>query len=107
MRPPPRVNIGPRRYTITSSDVTTDGHDALGLCQPSYELITLSPSQGPATMRETLLHEVMHACFHAAVPFGGLVGDKTEEKVCSAVAPHLLDALRRNPRLVAYLLSAD
>lgn len=100
---PQGVTVGPRRYAVVVDDVVTGGHEAHGLCQAEWERITLSPNQGPATMRESLLHEVLHACFHDAAPFGALIGDAKEEKVCAHVAPRLLDTLRRNPALVAYL----
>lgn len=53
---------------------------------------------------DTLLHEVMHACFNVAgVSLDGY--DDQEEGHVSALTPWLLLTMRDNPGLVAYLLN--
>jgi hypothetical protein len=52
-----------------------------------------------ARVAVTLLHEVVHAIFKIA----GLPNEKEEDTV-TRLSPLLLDTLRRNPDLVAYLL---
>lgn len=55
--------------------------------------------------RNTLLHEVLHACWE----HGGLnVHDRpapTEEEAVSSLAYRLIQVLRANPALVAYLVA--
>lgn len=57
-------------------------------------------------LRETLLHELLHACFGTtradqyidSKPEGGV-----EEFVCNTQAPSLLALFRENPRIRKYL----
>lgn len=65
-------------------------------------LIRVRPGMPADLERETLMHEVLHACYRTA----GI--DSTiarEEQIVSGVSPFLLDALRRSPDLAAYLLA--
>jgi hypothetical protein len=75
---------------------------ASGACQQTQAAIAVAPIPGSLNLeRETLLHEVLHACFFAtSVP----LDEECEEQFVAVVAPRLLGALRGNPAIVRYLL---
>ena len=50
-----------------------------------------------------MLHETLHACFMVA-GINNRMSDTLEEETINSLSPLLLDTLRRNPGLVAYLL---
>lgn len=111
MSPPPaRVKVGPHRYkvAISSAEVNAEGAaqgNALSGCTdvPACE-IWLAPGQAPTQMRDTVLHEVMHAIWSVT----GLSSEHTdgfEEALIQRLTPALLELLRRNPALVKWLCS--
>jgi hypothetical protein len=63
------------------------------------QTIVLDSRQATDYLAVTLLQEVVHAIFKIA----GLPNEKEEDTV-TRLSPLLLDTLRRNPDLVAYLL---
>lgn len=71
---------------------------------PHLERIVVDNSQRGGFMRDTVLHEALHACLFAT---GLNLGDGEEERLVAALSPVLLAALRDNPALVAYLRSDD
>lgn len=94
---PKSIQVGP--YTLTIEERTGD---ELGTFHGESQRIEVSPHQGADSQADTVLHEVLHACFHVA----GLRKDfpePKEERLVSALSSLLLDTLRRNPQLVAYL----
>ena len=56
--------------------------------------------------RGLLLHEVLHELWQKA-DLRRFLSVKTEELVIDALVPWLLDTLRRNPDLAAFLLEED
>lgn len=65
--------------------------------------IVLCP-QSPASMRDSLLHEVMHAVFWGAGGEKLLDLDKdAEERLVRLLSPWLLSLIRDNPELIAFL----
>ena len=112
-RIPERLQIGPYRYSV---EVSTEAIDAesvrsgaglpgsmSGRHLPSQGKILLSEEPSPDYTADTLLHEVLHALMHAC---GLNLGDQ-EEDACLALSPILLDTLRRQPDLLAYLLDPE
>lgn len=95
--PPKRVQVGPIAYTLRQDDLITD----VGQTHPDRQLILLRTNQAPDYLADTVLHEVLHACL-AHTPLE--LSEETEEHVCLVLAPALLDVMRRNPELVAFLL---
>jgi hypothetical protein len=64
----------------------------------------------PTQERDTLLHEVIHACLELTYLDASLDHFKTKEaaeRVVSVLATHLLDTFRRNDGLVSYLVGDD
>jgi hypothetical protein len=105
---PDEITVGPFTYTVSD-----DRHDVdrasfeekdqlLGGCHHTSLRIVIEPDQHPAVAAETLLHEVLHCCTQVAGLLDEL-GERREEQVVRRLAPLLLDVLRRNPDLVAWL----
>ena len=103
------IQVGARRYSIRCSQADIDaesveqGAELHGMTNTTAMRITLNPKNSPDRQRDTLMHESLHAILDLA----GLnqdLGQEMEERVVNRLAPVLLDALRRNPRLVAYLM---
>lgn len=104
--PPKEIEVGPYVYSILCGDApsrTQLGGDC-GETDSSELVIRINGDRVSGVRRETTLHEVLHALTDMA----GLVeqyGTKTDEQWCRRVTPLLLDTLRRNPKLCAFLLS--
>ena len=73
---------------------------------PEPNRITIKPGLHPDQEADTLLHELIHALTGSTglTASGAVLEDSdTAEIVTAALAPALLDMLRRNPDLVTYL----
>lgn len=110
MSHPETVVIGPLVYTV-ASDVSTyaqavveHNEQVYGRIQHSEGRIILDPKQQEQHKRIALLHEVLHGCWHTTDP---LDPHDCEERAIRTLSGPLLDTLRRNPALVAYLLSEE
>jgi hypothetical protein len=89
MRLPASVTIGPYTYPVVSDEATHIEHRIL-----------IDPHMSDEKTVVTLLHEVMHGCTDLA----GNSDLDNEERIICALAPILLDTLRRNPDLVSALV---
>lgn len=111
MKMPRRVLVGPFVYRVRQSEkrwsqLDTDG--SAGLTDASQLTIDMDPSLCAAITREVLLHELIHACWHAA----GNVDDFTkrkdmEEVACRLLSGPLLQLMRDNRKLVEWLQEAS
>lgn len=108
---PAAIIVGPYRYEVTADELARlrvehaeqkvlSGHS-------DHDALRINVDTGPAvaadTSRDTVLHEVLHAIAFLS----GLSSDwgtQREEEIVRRLSPLLLDVLRRNPALVAYLL---
>jgi hypothetical protein len=103
------VQVGPNRYRVVLDQAAIDrigaegGTDLLGDTDREKLVITLSPGAAEDVVRETLLHEVLHAVFDVT-GLGHEIGNKREEALIRRLSPALLDVIRRNPRLMADLM---
>lgn len=109
---PKAVHVGARRYAIVADQVALDRAqvklraDLNGCTNNEQLVITLDATNHADVVKETLLHEVLHTI----TEYTGVdddLGADDEEKVVNRLAPVLLDVLRRNPKLVAYLTDTD
>ena len=105
---PKKVTVGPLAYRVTDDEVehlrecATDGGDTWGTIKYGRGLILLNPEQDESHKRLALLHECLHACWHLT----DFAHQDDEDPVRRITGP-LLDVLRRNPELVAYLCAED
>jgi hypothetical protein len=105
---PEFVQVGPIKYrmdtsqeTLNKSKIASGATTLRGEIVYREQLIVIDPNQGPDSMAETVMHEVLHACVWNT-------GDTTgQEQLVSATATILLDTLRRNPDLVAFLMGTS
>lgn len=98
---PRSVVVGPHIYEVRLVDgLRHDEEDPLlGVCFTDDLLISLDADQPPSVMRETLLHEIVHALAHQ-----WSLGDTSDEEAwASALGVGLLQVFRYNPDLVAWL----
>jgi hypothetical protein len=67
--------------------------------------INVRSTQAPPAMRDTVLHEVLHAILWVSgLAFNEQMSEETEERIIRNLTPWLLDLLRKNPKLITYLL---
>lgn len=72
-----------------------------GKFRPQVARIDISPDLAPARQAETLVHELLHACWFAT----SLPEKPTEEVAVTALAKQLCQVLRDNPTLPGVLLA--
>jgi len=107
--PPTHIQIGPFNVSVILDDDAANrasiSHktDIDGEWDSRALTLTIRPGMAADKEAETVLHEVLHGLTFTT----GLVHDipDDEEGVVTRLAPALLDTLRRNPKLVAYLLN--
>lgn len=88
-----RIDSSPEASKLLKADETN------GDCHADECLIRLDSTRPPSLVAQTLLHEVLHAVWvFTPLP------TKREEDVVTALSPILLDVLRRNPEVVAFLV---
>lgn len=104
---PPVVTVGGRTYTIHSDEETsrlTSDDGSRGMTFTERLRIHLNAEMPDDLIRETLLHECMHAAWDfVGLGKAGAIAEH-EEQAIKALAPVLVDMLRRNPEIVAYLV---
>lgn len=112
MKPPKFLQIGARRYTVRVDRAELNAlavelrTGLYGVTDNEKMRITLAPSNSAVRQVETFMHEWLHTLCDLT----GLnkdVGDELEEKFVTALAPALVDAMRRNPDAVAYVMSGS
>lgn len=109
MRPPRHVQVGPVRYRVRVSQKAIDeapDPKRVGQLMGSTILpqarIAIDPDLHPDVMADTFLHELLHALMDVTGA-NGVIDEDTEEDLVCRLSPALLDLLRRNPKVVAYL----
>lgn len=99
---PATVQIGPYTYTVALVERVRD--DAWAYIEFGQRAITIQSGLPPCAIRAALMHEVTHGANNLA---GMTDGKRSEEAFTTRQAPILLDVLRRNPQLVAFLTAED
>jgi hypothetical protein len=105
IEPPEAIALGPHRYRVDASEqAISDLQDehATGNSVPDRLLIRLDGRRPHSVVAETLLHECLH-CAWSLTALGPHEVNEHQEVVVTALAPWLLEALRQNPDLVAFL----
>lgn len=107
MTPPETIELVGQRFRVA---IVPDSHAALasasadhrhvGTTKPAVQEIYVADDLGPDQTRDTLLHEILHGLFAIV---GHFDRQRDEERVVAGLTPLLLDCLRRNPDLVAFL----
>lgn len=110
MKPPTHIKIGASVYRLHVDkkawkqrlSKSGDAHTTRGHTSTHKHEIWCDPSGAETLVRETVLHEVLHALFDDS---GAPIADDVdqEEIVIRALSPRLYAVLVENPGLVAYL----
>ena len=112
MSTPPSIRVGPYRYTVKVDSErikeleTESNADLYGITTHGILEIVLQPEVADMVMRETLLHEVLHAVLYNT-GISDRMTDKAEEHLVRALSPALFSLLRDNPDLVQYITGGD
>lgn len=106
---PAAIGIGSHTFTVRTDDDTvanlrTDGNRAD--CQPDRLLIQIDPDLPKSLLAETLLHEVLHGCWHQTSLRVDERVSECEEDIVTALAPLLLGAIRSSAEFQALLVGA-
>lgn len=108
---PAQIQVGAARYVVVAEQrlidelSVEDRVDLNGQCDRRRLRIALRPGMAPDREAITVVHEVLHAITEMVGLTDRFDADQ-EEDIVSRLAPALLDVLRRNPQLVAYLAEA-
>ena len=106
---PRNVKVGPHLFSIRCDRkgmdkvCRTESSDLPGHTDTTHLANTTDPDQAPGQLRDTLLHEVLHAICDTT----GLAHSweqSNEEDAIRRICPMLLDTLRSSPSLVAFLV---
>lgn len=93
MKIPKQVVVMGKPYTV--GPLSDDCGD-YGRCRSVTQEIHVNMGQAPHQMRDTLLHEVLHAVSNE-------LHLELEERQVHVLANALLDTLRRNPKFTQFL----
>lgn len=96
-RTPSRLKVGPFVYRV---DTTDEMDDQDGTTMTSEKSILLRKSLDDQSIRETLVHEVLHAILDLT----WFRGYDDEERLVASVSPLLYQFLRDNKKVVGWLL---
>ena len=106
MKAPARIKVASHVYAVVTGPVgaTAARHaETRGSTIADDLTIVLAGDLPRSRQRETLLHEVLHACWDESALRSHEDACKLEELVVTALSQTLVDVLRRNPKLVAFL----
>jgi len=101
MKRPKRVRVGNHDFDYLYGTIEADDRYVYGRMNPRHTQILIDDSNAESQIRDTVLHETLHAIWSDAPH---ILDSETEEQVVRALTPGLLSVMRENPKLVAYLL---
>jgi hypothetical protein len=90
---PKKLDVFGKRWTVVIEKIEDGDY---GMCKPAQSKIIVHPEQSPDSMRDTLLHEILHA---VDIEMQTRMG----ERRVRLIATGLLAVLRQNPALASYL----
>lgn len=100
MELPSRLRIGPYTYIVEIMPISKSAKRNInGECDTQNMKIQIFEELPPDRSAEVLLHEVLHACFHAA----DLTDEDKEEKIITTMARQIAQVMRDNPHFVNWL----
>jgi cob(I)alamin adenosyltransferase len=100
---PSSIKVGYRDFCVEEwapSEAISSGR--YGECDKANAVIRVTTIHGVDKAANTLIHEVLHACFDVA----GIADEDAEERTVTHLANALTQVIRDNPDLVAYLTDA-
>ncbi len=101
--PPPTVRIGFADFTLRPMSVEEAiAVDHTGVTHEGELIIEYNPHAPAVLVVNTILHEIMHACWGA----GNLPPKCKEERAVATLADQLSQVLRDNPGLIIRMVTA-
>jgi len=94
---PKKIKEGCSEYKIEQKHPLNDDKD-LGQILFPERIIKVDPKQHPLSVKETLLHEIVHLWL-----LNLHVGGTLEEVLCDNLAEKMICTMRNNPKLRKYL----
>lgn len=115
---PESIKLGSHTWTIEFDEhelVRTsrlDGTDKHGICLHSEHRIIIEDRRPLTAMQETLVHEILHACVWTGRILFVIADckeedDSVEERVVASLSGILLDALKENPEVFAWIYTDE
>jgi hypothetical protein len=103
---PKVVRISPHDYYLTEQEQLLKSVELVGQCDNEAGIIRYrSDDMSPGQLRETIVHECLHACvFNAGLKFPS---SDDEENFVNKLAPRLYGLMVENPKLIEWVLSDD
>ena len=101
MRPPSKVRVAGMEFSIAGYPASEMGGN-VGLCELGPQRISYARGQTPHQLRDTLVHEVMHAIRYSQ---GCLYEGPEEERWVRSLATGLVGVLADNPKFSRWLIS--
>ena len=98
--PPSVVVIGPFHWRIRYADL---GEDLFGATDNFHLQIIVNPNMPLDQFRETVLHEIFHACIYLGNDGSSGKNLESDDAFIEATAPAFLYTLEKNPELVLWL----
>ena len=97
---PSSIRVGYLTYAIAEMvPMRATGEDAYGLCDNCQHIISIRSDLEPVKAANTVLHEVLHACWYVA----DLHDEDKEERIVTTLANVLSGVWRDNPMLVSWI----
>tara|TARA_Y100000389_G_C17351028_1_gene458475 strand:+ start:565 stop:993 length:429 start_codon:yes stop_codon:yes gene_type:complete len=99
------LDIGCFTYKVRELNDYRDeeGCILMGSTDVANNVISIDTSYNEEVVRETLLHELMHALLNDT----HVVDEEVEEKLVRVLSPKLMDTCKRNPALVEFLFHRE
>lgn len=94
---PESVVVGPYTYTVAIGQT----HSEWGMANHTEQKVLVDESVTVERQRVALMHELLHCCTELM----HITDEDTEEATVTALAPALVQMMRQNPELIAYLTS--
>lgn len=94
---PESVVVGPYTYKVGIGQT----YSQWGMVNHTEQKVLVDEAVTVERQRVTLMHELLHCCTELM----HITDESSEEATVSALAPALVQVLRENPDLVAYLTS--
>jgi hypothetical protein len=97
---PASVRVGYRTLAVEAwAHEEADTAGECGRFDTENDRILIDTAYGAATVAETLIHEVLHACY----ALGHVSEQDSEERTVAILSTQLAQVIRDNPDLVAFL----
>lgn len=97
-----KIDILGKTFRITYDPQLASIDAASGKCKSDLCQIWVGTESDPQQIRDTMLHEVLHAVY-GEMGLGEDIEDKYEESIVRRLATGLLYVIRHNPKLMDFL----